>query len=123
MKIKAISLNQPWASMIANGKKTIETRRWQTSYRGDLLICSTKKPIIPGLCCGYALCVVTIWDCQPMCKDDEKAACCELYDGAYAWFLKEIQQILPFSVRGMQGFYEVDDNDIKSSIVNRKFMP
>ena len=106
--MKAISLHQPWASMIANGQKTIETRRWATSYRGDLLICSTKKPLYPGLCCGYALCVVTIYDCRPMRKMNETRACCELYDGAYSWFLKDLRRIMPFQVRGQQGFYEVE---------------
>ncbi|BAZ29971.1 hypothetical protein NIES4074_24190 [Cylindrospermum sp. NIES-4074] len=39
----AISLHQPWASLIALGYKKYETRHWQTSYRGDLLICAAKK--------------------------------------------------------------------------------
>jgi len=106
--------------MIEIGKKTIETRRWKTRYRGELLICSTKKPHFDPLRCGYALCVVTLWDCLPMCKDHEKDACCELYDGAYAWFLKDVQRIKPFTVRGYQGFFEVNDLDIQSSLVNRK---
>jgi activating signal cointegrator 1 len=40
--VKAISLWQPWASLMAAGLKKIETRSWPTSYRGDLVICSTK---------------------------------------------------------------------------------
>lgn len=43
MKIKAISLWEPWASLIATGAKTIETRSWPTKYRGKLLICAAKK--------------------------------------------------------------------------------
>lgn len=45
--MKAISLHQPWASLMAIGAKTIETRSWGTSYRGDLAICSTRKPWTP----------------------------------------------------------------------------
>lgn len=41
--MKAISLWQPWASLIAWGYKKYETRHWYTSYRGELLICSAKK--------------------------------------------------------------------------------
>lgn len=41
--MKAISLWEPWASLIANGSKTIETRSWKTNFRGDLLICAGKK--------------------------------------------------------------------------------
>lgn len=41
--IKAISLHQPWASLITMGLKKYETRSWATSYRGPLLICAAKK--------------------------------------------------------------------------------
>lgn len=36
--MKALSLLQPWASLVMMGVKTIETRCWQTPYRGELLI-------------------------------------------------------------------------------------
>ena len=43
MKIKAISLWQPWASLVVPpGPKDFETRGWDTSYRGQLLICAAK---------------------------------------------------------------------------------
>jgi len=43
MKVKAISLWQPWASLIAAGVKVHETRSWKTDYRGPILICAAKK--------------------------------------------------------------------------------
>ena len=36
--MKALSLNQPWATLIAIGAKCIETRSWRTNYRGRLAI-------------------------------------------------------------------------------------
>lgn len=36
--MKALSLRQPWASLVALGVKTVETRSWSTSYRGPLAI-------------------------------------------------------------------------------------
>lgn len=47
MKIRAISLWEPWASLIATGAKTVETRGYHTNVRGELLICAaqTKKGI------------------------------------------------------------------------------
>lgn len=36
--MKAITLYQPWASLIALGEKKIETRSWHTNYRGPLAI-------------------------------------------------------------------------------------
>jgi hypothetical protein len=36
--MKAITLQQPWASLVAVGAKHIETRAWHTRYRGPLAI-------------------------------------------------------------------------------------
>lgn len=41
--MKAITIIQPWASLIALGEKKIETRSWKTCYRGPLLIHAGKK--------------------------------------------------------------------------------
>ena len=39
---KGLTLTQPWASLIALGEKRIETRSWQTGYRGPLTIHAAK---------------------------------------------------------------------------------
>jgi len=36
--MKVISILQPWASLVVLGHKKIETRSWNTKYRGELLI-------------------------------------------------------------------------------------
>lgn len=36
--MKALTLQQPWASFVARGVKTIESRSWNTKYRGPLAI-------------------------------------------------------------------------------------
>lgn len=36
MKLKCITIKQPWAWLIAEGFKTIENRTWKTKYRGTL---------------------------------------------------------------------------------------
>lgn len=41
--MKALTLWQPWASLIALGEKRIETRCWETKYRGDLAIHAAAK--------------------------------------------------------------------------------
>jgi hypothetical protein len=105
--MKAISLHQPYASLIASGKKIIETRRWPTRYRGDLLIASTLKPVVEGLPSGKALCIVEVFDCVPMQPYHESEACCKWYAGAWAWMLRNIRQIEPFAVKGGRGFYDV----------------
>lgn len=40
---KALTLHQPWASLVAIGAKTIETRSWATPYRGELWIHSAAR--------------------------------------------------------------------------------
>lgn len=41
--MKAITLYQPWATLVATGKKQIETRSWSTNYRGPLAIHASKN--------------------------------------------------------------------------------
>lgn len=41
--MKTLSLTQPWASLVAIGAKTYETRSWSTSYRGQLAIHAAKR--------------------------------------------------------------------------------
>lgn len=38
MRIKALTVWQPWASLIAHGVKVFETRSWATKWRGPLAI-------------------------------------------------------------------------------------
>ena len=40
--MKALSLIQPWATLVLTGAKGFETRSWTTSYRGPLLIHAAK---------------------------------------------------------------------------------
>ncbi|MCK4647411.1 ASCH domain-containing protein [Candidatus Pacearchaeota archaeon] len=42
--MKALSLKQPWAELILQGKKKIEIRKWNTKFRGKFLIHSSKIP-------------------------------------------------------------------------------
>jgi len=41
--MRCLTLQQPWASLIAIGAKRIETRSWGTMYRGDLAIHAAKS--------------------------------------------------------------------------------
>lgn len=40
--MKALTIKQPWASLIVHGIKDIENRTWRTDYRGPLLIHASK---------------------------------------------------------------------------------
>ena len=40
--LKALSLLQPWATLVVTGAKRVETRSWTTTYRGTLMIHASK---------------------------------------------------------------------------------
>ncbi|MFO0965883.1 MAG: ASCH domain-containing protein [Gemmataceae bacterium] len=44
MKTYALSLKQPWATLLVHGLKTIEVRRWPTPRRGRILIHAARIP-------------------------------------------------------------------------------
>lgn len=41
--MKVLTLTQPWATFVAAGAKSIETRDWRTSYRGRIAIHAAKS--------------------------------------------------------------------------------
>lgn len=41
--MKALSIKQPWASLIAHGIKDIENRTWKTHFRGRIYIHASAK--------------------------------------------------------------------------------
>ncbi len=114
--MKAISIKQPWASLIAAGIKTMEIRQWPTDHRGPLLIVSSRRPIIEGHRHGEALCVVTVAGCRKMTRDDIPFACVkEMFFDHYAWQLKDVRLIEPFGVMGQLRLFDVPDELIRMS--------
>lgn len=93
--IKAISILQPWASLIAAEAKKIETRSWKTQYRGPLAIHASKAfskenkdfaAIIPELkgkdiYCGHIIAVVNLTDCVKVESWDEERGEASLLSG------------------------------------------
>ncbi len=109
--MKALSIKEPYASMILNGKKTIETRTWKTRHRGRLLLCASKEP--ESSISGHAFAVCRLVDIRPMKQEDELDACCRLYPGAFSWFLEDITPVELFPVRGYPGLFNVSNDMVK----------
>lgn len=110
--MKALSIRQPWASLIASGRKTIEVRTWSTSYRGPLLICASRRPDIDGLPTGLAVCTVNLVDVRPITTSDSDAACVNVTPGAqFAWVL-DAATPLDFSlpISGRLGLFDLPDH-------------
>lgn len=105
--MKGLSIKEPFASLIADGRKTIETRTWSTHYRGPLLICASSKPKILGA--GLALCIVTLYDVRKMRPEDATAAMCDYCPDRYSWVLINRMCLSPrIPVTGARGLWVVD---------------
>lgn len=105
-RIRALSVREPWISMIVDGVKTVETRTWTTKHRGPLLLVGCLKPYGPYA--GKAACLADLVGCRPMTKADEIAACCEVYPRAKAWLLENVRKVEPLRITGKLGMYWVE---------------
>lgn len=109
----ALSVKQPFASLITVGEKTIEWRKKPFNYRGPLVVCASKNPRLKTetglyLPTGAAIGIVDIVGCRPITKADLKAACCLDYleyiygpPQGYAWILENPREMQPVPVKGI----------------------
>jgi len=119
--MKAISVKQPWANLIAFLFKWFETRTWGTKYRGRILIVSSlkpdkhalgfvdaKKPPWTEYPYGYAIAVAELTESRPMTVDDQEGSCCTIYPKAHVFRLENVRRIKPIKVKGQLGIYNTD---------------
>lgn len=127
--MKAISLWEPWGTAMSLDMKRNETRHWPTAYRGELAICSAKKPLdadslyvarevgisIGALRFGFVLCVVDLFDCVKSESIIELVSETEYDLGNYdpnrfAWLTRNVRRLRePVPVKGAQGFFFLPD--------------
>lgn len=129
--MKAITILQPWASLIACGAKKIETRGWATKYRGQLAIHAAKDRdkkgerirhivaraeqygvVIPKLEFGAVIAIADLVDCVEIGNEAElvngfivtgnELAFGDFTLGRYAWLLENVRHIAPVPARGQQ---------------------
>lgn len=107
--MKALSIRQPYADQILEGKKTIELRSWNTKHRGPFLIHSQ------GFIIGKAdLVSVKEYKFETLIdfiKDRYKHQCHDLSKAQkykYGFVLKNAKRIHPRSYKGQLGFFNVD---------------
>lgn len=113
--MKALSVKSPHAQRIAIGRKTLEIRSRRTHYRGDLLICVSKRASAGlrdyhGAYLGHAICVAELYDCRAMLPGDEADACHPFLPGQFVWKLRNVRIIRPFPVKGQLSMFDVDDS-------------
>jgi hypothetical protein len=121
--VKALSIRQPWAHLIAEGVKTVEVRSRPTKYRGPLLICVSKTfkavrlldsykrdwsaiPMWKREDMGRAIAVVELVECEVMTSNHEAAALVKAAPGLWAWKLAAVRKIDTFPVAGRLGLFD-----------------
>lgn len=122
-----LSFQEPFATYIATGQKTVECRskRKSTPVK-DLVVCASKTPSeyehIPGLVYGYAIGLVDLVDCVPFSAEHYSPAMMTWGgDGNYAWILENPRLIKPFPVHATAGFFYVKDKPQVIATVPRSY--
>lgn len=123
--MKALSLKQPFAELILQGKKKIELRKWNTNFRGEFLIHASKildkeamkkfnfKELPTGCIVGKANLtdVKKYNNDKEHINDDDKHLASSIW-GNYGFILSNVKRIKPIPCKGSLNFW--DYNDIKA---------
>lgn len=127
--MKVLSITEPWATLIMEKQKYIETRSWKTNYRGELYIHASMTKIKKNekyyrlleliknkdLNYGNIICKCKLIDCvymdekfiQKIKNNPQEYLCGEYSLGRYAWILDDIEIIQPIAAKGKLGLWEL----------------
>ena len=131
--MKAITLWQPWATLVAAGVKQYETRSWRTDYRGPLAIHAGKRETTDAVWLrvrepqvanrirpfdfplGAIIAVAEIASINPTDKRCIVVRPLELElgdwtPGRWAWLLRRVRKLeTPIPVRGWPRLWDFDE--------------
>jgi len=136
--MKALTISQPYASLIASGEKWVENRNWETKYRGPLAIHAGKgtqyltRRELADYPTGCIIAVAELVGCvrierlrlmadakpkvaMPGCTPGTEKYWGEIFrhehtEGPWCWILSDIRQLRhPIKCNGMQGLWDVSD--------------
>ena len=148
--MKAISLTQPWATLVVTGEKKIETRSWRANYRGVLAVHASKgfpkeakeliyqEPFKSALSkhhylennqlpTGAIIGLIRLEDCVTTNYirlhdlTTKEFAFGDYSDNRWAWILSEAQQIKETECKGMLGLWTVPKDIEKQILMTKKF--
>lgn len=121
--MKALSLKQPYAELILQGKKKIELRKWNTHFRGEFLIHSSLNPdkkamkifgfdkLPLGFIVGKAKLInVKKYENEVGFRKDIGLHLATSDFGKYGFILKDAERIEPISVKGQLNFWNFNSN-------------
>ena len=142
--MKALTIKEPWATLIIDGYKKYEFRSWKTNYRGKLLIhagMSEEKDMLKkfkdynlncskGMIIGEALltdCILVTKEFEDeLLKIDKTVYGRESHEMKYAWKLENvIKYDKPIPIKGKLGLWNYEEetmhemrlNDEKRSLI------
>jgi hypothetical protein len=134
--MKALTLTQPSATLVATGAKRVETRSWGTRYRGELAIHAAKRfpPAARTVCLdtpffealthdrgrtsaldlplGAVIATAELVEIVPVGPGqlrlgEQELAFGDYREGRYAWFLANVKPLPePIPARGALGLWE-----------------
>ena len=121
---KALTVKQPYADLLTrvafrdesgeyHAEKTIEVRTRNINYRGDLLICSSAKPVIPGRESGVTCGFVELYGVKPVeefTPEDWAATCIpenERPRKGFGWLMRNPRRVVEMPVKGQLGLYNI----------------
>lgn len=123
-KWQALTVRQPYAQLLVTAAfinddgnvyaaKSIEVRSRATKYRGDLLVCSSANPVIPGVQSGVTLGLVELYDVRPIetftDEDWENTAIPvdQRPRKGYGWFMRKPRRVVEMPIKGKLGIYSL----------------
>lgn len=125
---KGLTVKQPYADLLTrpvfidesggyHAEKSIEVRSRNINYRGDLLICSSLKPIehplLMGNLCGVTCGLVELYDTKPVeefTPEDWDATCIPEKDRprkGWGWLMRNPRRVIEMPVKGQLGLYDI----------------
>lgn len=123
-KYKGLSVKQPYSDLLTNvvyrddqgeyhAEKSIEVRTKNTNYRGDVLVCSSKNPQMPGRLSGVTCGFVELYDVkrvEDFTQQDWENTCIpenERPSTGFGWMMRNPRRVVEMPVNGQLGFYAV----------------
>lgn len=143
--MKALTICQPYAHLIVQGRKTCENRTWPTNYRGPIYIHAGKSRTwldvwnrggedfdagyeipIRSMAFGAVVAMAELVACiniesrllpewKAKMTEDQQ----EHVSGPWCWILANVAPIGPWPWRGEQGLFEIDPDEL-GKVANRE---
>ena len=127
--MKVITIKQPFATLIAEGYKEYEFRKWKTNYRGDILIHAGKtidkeavlrfKEYNLEYPVGCIIAKASLTDCVPVTDEFKEIlrkknslvysrVVNENYNDRYGFKMENVKKIDPIYINGQLGLWNYE---------------